>query len=229
MERLITCPTEAASRGGAESQPGSRAALINLGLPLMEGLARGPPPRPGGHLEPNPPFWGLLCALRDPGHHPLDAEHAPSPLTGCDNQPCLLTLPSVGCGTLPVDSTALEGSLLIILHRASCHRPSHRRGWRPRRAGLSSSPRLFCSPGLHEGGVVLGVLYPKVLKRVGATQSRGMSISRHSSLQPECEMPGEPWGKAAGVGGMGWGLADRGAEDEGLGLPLEGGEGPREL
>lgn len=77
--------------------------------------------------------------------------------------------------------------------------------------------------------MVLGVLYPKVLKRVGATQSRGMNVSRHSSLQPECEMPGEPWGKAAGAGGMGWGLVDRGAEGEGLGLPLEGGEGSREL
>lgn len=63
MERLTTCLTEAASRGGAESQPGSRAAFINLGRPLMEGLEPGPPLRPSGHLEPNPPFWGLLCAL----------------------------------------------------------------------------------------------------------------------------------------------------------------------
>ena len=77
--------------------------------------------------------------------------------------------------------------------------------------------------------MVLGVLHPKVLKKVGATQSRGMSISRQSSLQPECEMPGDPWGEAAGAGGMGWGLVDWGAEGEGLGLPLEGAEGPREL
>ena len=170
----------------------------------------GTPPRPRGHVGLILLLGVSLCIVR---HWPplTEAGSTPSPLMGCDPQPRPLITRSTGGGTLLVEGTALEECLLVT--PPSFLSPPFPQMWREAQkswaALLSQGVQLSWASRGRRGA------WSPASKSVGGGGSHtgGRSSSGQSSLQPECEMPGEECGEAAGAGVVGagpWAGAERG-------------------